>query len=229
MKYLIALIVGLIAGVALLLAGLYFNPFATRQSLSPLAVANERMVVLKYTLAPSELLLFTNDGESVRKPHPQKVQQLWEPAVRKSWVSVAEMSNARGEVVGIGIKFSSDSEKTRPLRAQALVDSIWHIYLPASGTVLVQQVENYWPLLHDIVIPARWSSSDSWRGTWHGNITAGQGALGTARVTGQTGTFAGVEAEAVETLNVTVYSAVDGPAAMTGTLMIAMPSAGSGK
>lgn len=221
MKYLVSLVLGMVCGAALLLAGLYFNPFIARQALSPLAVSDNVLVVLNYSLVPADSLLFTNDGESVRKPFPLKVQELWEPAVQKTWITVAELTNFRGELVGVGIKFSSDSEKSRPLKGEALVDSVWHIYLGGRGTLLVQQVENYWPLLRDIVVPARWSSSDSWRGNWHNSITAGPGALGTGKVIGQTGEFAGLSAEAMESVDATVYSALDGPVAMRGSLTIA--------
>lgn len=225
MKYLVSLLFGLAFGAALLVAGMYLNPFAGRQALSPLAVSDNVLVVLNYSLVPAESLVFTNDGESVRKSYPLKVQQLWEPAVRKTWVVVTELTNARGEPVGMGVKFSSDSEKSRPLRGEALVDSVWHIYLPGRGTLLVEQVENYWTLLREIVIPARWSSSDSWRGSWHGSITIGPGALGTAKVTGQSGEFAGMTAEGTESVNATVYSSLDGPVAMQGSLTIGAPTA----
>jgi hypothetical protein len=221
MKYFFALFVGLVCGAALLLAGLYFNPFIARQALSPLAVSDNVLVVLNYSLVPADSVLFTNDGESVRKPFPLKVQELWEPAVQQTWVTVTDLVNVRGEPVGIGIKFASDSEKSRPLKGEALVESVWHIYLPGRGTLFVQQVENYWPLLRDIVIPARWSSSDSWRGNWHNSITAGPGALSTGKVIGQTGEFAGLSAEAMESVDASVYSALDGPVAMRGSLTIA--------
>lgn len=225
MKYLISLIVGLVFGAVLLLAGLYLNPFAARPSLSPLAVSDDALIALNFSAVPSEALLFTNNGESLRKPYPLKVQQLWEPAVEKTWVWVVELSNTRGETHGIGIKFSSESEATRPLNAEALVDSAWHLYLSGRGTLFVQESENYWAFLRDIAIPARWSSSDSWRGTWHGDITAGPGALKTARVVGQTGEFAGLTADAVESLDAEAYSALDGPVAMRGSLLIAVPHA----
>jgi hypothetical protein len=223
MKYLVSLIIGLLCGAALLLAGLYLNPFAARASLSPLAVSDDALMALNFSAVPVESLLFTNNGESLRQPHPLKAQQLWEPAVEKSWVSVVELSNARGETNGIGIKFSSESEATRPLNAEALVDSVWHVYLPGQGTLFVQESENYWAFLRDIAIPARWSSSSSWRGNWHGNTTAGPGALKTARVVGQTGVFAGISADAVESLDVKAYSALEGPVAMNGLLLIALP------
>ena len=139
MKYVIALLLGILAGAALLLAGMYFNPFAARQSLSPVAVSDDMLAVLDYSLAPSESILFTNDGESLRKPYPLKVQELWEPAIQKTWVTVTELTNARGEPAGVGIKFSSESENSRPLRGEALVDSVWQIYVPGRGTGVTEK------------------------------------------------------------------------------------------
>jgi len=62
MKYLISLILGLVCGATLLLAVLYFNPFVARQALSPLAVSDNVLVVLNYSLVPADSLLFTYDG-----------------------------------------------------------------------------------------------------------------------------------------------------------------------
>jgi len=140
-------------------------------------------------------------------------------------VSVVELTGAHGDTVGIGVKFASDSERTRPLNAEALVDSVWHIYLPGRGTMFVEQTENYWSLLRDIVIPARWNSADSWRGVWHGNTTVGPGSLGTGTFIGQTGEFADVKSEAMESMDATAYSAIDGPVAMTGSLLVEIPLA----
>ncbi|MDH4047468.1 MAG: hypothetical protein OEW68_01215 [Gammaproteobacteria bacterium] len=229
MKYLVSLVFGLVFGAALLFAGLYLNPFASKASVSPLAVSDDELVVLDFSMVPSESILFTNNGDSVRSPNPLKVQQLWEPAIEQTWVSVVELSSARGEPIGVGVKFSSTSEATRPLNAEALVDSIWHVYLPGRGTLFVEESENYWHFLRDIVIPARWSSSDSWRASWHGITTAGPGALRTARVVGQTGEFAGVRAEAVESISASAYSANEGPVAMSGSLLIAVPKSSDGK
>jgi hypothetical protein len=224
MKYIVALLVGVILGVAAFLAALYFNPFANRSSLSPLAVTDDKLVSLHYSMVPSETILFTNDGESVRKPHPSKVPQLWEPAIQKTWLSVVELTSGRGNVLGIGIKFASDSERTRPLNAEALVDSAWHLYLPGRGTIFIDETENYWSMLRDVVIPAHWNSSDSWRGVWYGNTTVGPSALGTGSVTGQSGEFSGIRSESMESVDATAYSAVNGPVGMNGNLLIAVTS-----
>ncbi len=224
MKYLISLLIGIIGGAVLFLAVLYYNPFASRSAVSPLALTEQGLIDLNFVGVPSEMLLFTNDGESIAAPHPENVNELWESAIQRTWATAVLLSNARGEPMGIGIKFSSESEQTDVLKAEAMVDSVWHIYLPGRGTLYVDQTENYWSFLHDIVIPARWSSSDSWRGSWYRNVTTGPGALGTAHVSGGSGVFEGVTMEAVEAISARAYSASGGPVAMSGKLSISLPA-----
>jgi hypothetical protein len=223
MKYAISLFIGLIVGIALFVLGLYYNPFVGNPSVSPLAISDLELVDLTYSLVPSESIIFTNDGESYVSPHPVKVLQLWEPTIKRTRGLVTTLNDSRGKPVGIGVKFSSDSERSALLDAKILVDSVWHIYLPERGTLFVDQTENFWSYLHDIVIPARLSSGDNWRGSWHGIVSTGPGALGTARVTGSTGALVDTEAEAVEAVSARAYSAITGPVGMTGILTIGFP------
>lgn len=222
-KYLVALIVGMALGVAVFLGLLYYNPLTTQQRLSPITVTDNEVVKLGYSVAAKDTLIYTNDGESRVDPHPAKVQQLWEAPIRRTRAIATVLTDSRGQAAGIGIKFSSDSESTNILNGQAIVDSVWHIYMPERGSLFVAQSENFWSYLREIVIPAYWSSADSWRGIWRGNVTAGPGALGTASVVGGSGEFAGLRSEGVEALNAKAYSVELGPVAVDGELSIEIP------
>ncbi len=223
MKYLITLLVGMVIGGVVFVLLLYYNPFAGNPSVSPLVVSKLDLLDFSYSLVASDSIVFTNNGESRMQPHPAKVPQLWEPTVKKTRALVTILTDSRGQPAGLGVKFSSDSEKTRLINAEVVVDSVWYIYSPEHGTFFVDQTENFWPYLHDIVVPARLSGGDSWRGSWYRIMSTGPGALGIARVTGGTGYFADTEAEAVESITARAYSAVTGPVAMTGNLTITLP------
>lgn len=223
MKYVFSFLTGLIFGALLFVTALYYNPFTSQQAISPLAVTNERIVDLTFTNVPGESILFTNNGESTAAPYPERVVDLWEPAVANTSVRVTTLLDSRGDLAGIGIKSSTKSEATNILDGEAIVNSTWHVYLPGQGTLIVEQTENYWSYLRDIVIPARWSSGDNWKGSFHWITTSGPGALGTARVSGGTGVFAGLTSEAVESLTAKAYSANDGPVSMDGSLTITLP------
>jgi hypothetical protein len=221
-KYVISLILGWIFGAAIFVAGFYFNPFVGQATLSPLAVSDVEMSNLSYSVVVADSILFTNNGESISRPHPNKVSELWEPAIKDSQVLVTSFTDSRGMPAGIGIKMSSPSEESRLFNSEILVDSIWHLYIPGRGTLAIYQTESYWAYLRDIVIPAWRSSSDSWRGSWSRNMSVGPGALGTARVTGLGGEFDGLQSEAVESLNARAYSVLQGPVSMSGMLSIAI-------
>lgn len=223
MRHLIALILGLGVGAAFALAFLYFNPFTAPASLSPLSVSSGQQFSLAYSAVAEDAIIYTNDGESRVRPHPTKVLQLWEAPIRQTDAMVTLLRDGRGETVGFGVKFSSRSERTRVLNGEVLVDSVWHVYLPGQGTLLIEQSENYFGFLREIVVPAQWSSSDSWKGNWHGTITDGPGALGTARVHGGSGAFEDLQTEAIESLSAKAYSNESGPVAIDGTILIEVP------
>ena len=219
-RHLIALVVGIMLGVAAAAALLFYNPLANQSGLSPVTVSERETISLEYSAVAKDSILYTNDGESRVLPSPEKVQQLWEAPVRRTSVQVAVLTDSRNNPAGIGVKFMSESERTRLINGEALVDSAWHIHLPGRGSLFVEQTENYWNFLRKIVVPAYWSSGDSWRGTWNGSITAGPGSLGTAFVSGGSGEFAGLESEGDESLSARAYSLSDGPVAMDGRLTI---------
>lgn len=221
MKYVISLIAGVIVGGALFLLILYYNPFAGRHNVSPLVISGQDLIDLTYSAVPGDAIAFTNNGEASVRPQPQKIAELWEPAIENTRILVTVLSDVRGDPLGIGVKFSSDSESTRLLNAELLVNSVWHIHLAESGTFFIDQTENLWSYIRNIVVPAHWNSADSWRGSWFGITTVGPGALGTARVTGGSGRYANSTTEAVESWSAGAYSALQGPVAMTGSLTIA--------
>jgi len=224
MKYLISLVVGMFVGVAELLALLYYNPMTSHNKLSPLSVSDNEVITFNYSAVATDALVYTNDGESTVAPYPSKVLQLWEPTVRLTDTMATVLRDSRNQPAAIGIKFSSRSESTRILDGEAIIDSAWHIYVPGQGSLFVEQQENYWGYLRDIVIPAYRSSGDNWRGNWSGTITSGPGALGLARVFGGSGEFANLEIDGIESLSAKAYSVNHGPVAVDGTLAVELPA-----
>jgi hypothetical protein len=207
-KYVVGLLLGIVLGVVAAGALLYFNPLAARNPLSPLSVSNNRILSLGYSVVPTDSIVLTNNGESRVQPHPENVRELWEAPVRLTEVLVTVLTD------------SPDSEDTRLINGEVLVNSAWHIHLVERGSLFVEQTENYWTFLRKIVLPAYWSSSNHWKGVWNGNMTVGPGALGTAAVTGGTGEFTGLESEAVEAVHASAYSVAQGPVSMEGRLAI---------
>lgn len=223
MKYAVALLLGILCGATLFVLGMYVNPFVENLVVSPLAVAQTDQLDFTYTAVPGESILYTDHGESIVKTHPDRVAELWEQTIVDTRISVTVLNDRSGEVAGLGIKFSTDSEQTSLIYSKALVNSAWHVYVPGEGTMFVDQLEDYWSYLREIVLPARWSSGDNWRGAFFGVTTHGPNALGTGRMTGGTGNFAGISGEAVETITAQAYSANDGLVSAVGGLTVSLP------
>ena len=222
MKHLLGFVAGV--GVGGLLAALvvFFIP-SSQPALTPLDISDGGQIALDFSAVAEDTIMFTNDGESAFAPHPDRVLELWEPTITETTALVTTLRGPRGNTVGLGIKMVSLSEDSQILNGEFLADSVWYVYLPGRGTLLVEQSENYWEFMRDIVLPAHWSSGDSWRGNWRGTITSGPQPLGTARVHGGSGEFRGIEAEAIETLTDSAYSAIDGPVAVEGRLLLELP------
>lgn len=223
MKYIVSLLLGLICGVVLFVAGLIYNPFIADRGISPLLVTDAEVITLNFATVPAESIVYTNDGESLQEPHPEKVLQLWEAPIRMTSATATVMRDARNRVAGFGVKFMSNSERTRLLNGEAIVDSVWYLYLPEHGSMFVEQTENYFPLIREVAFPAWRSSANSWRGNWLGDLTFGPGALGTAMVSGGSGRVEGLRMEAVESMSVKAFSADSGLVSADGRLTIEVP------
>jgi hypothetical protein len=223
-KHAVALLLGLLSGATAFLCALVFNPFTAQSGVSPLSFSDNELVTLQYSAVAQESIVYTNDGESQVDPYPPRVLELWEAPVKNTVARAVVLTGAADRPRAIGVKFSSDSETTDILNGKAHVNSVWHIYLPGRGGLFIQQAENFWDYLREVVAPAYWSTGDSWRGVWMGTITSGPHALGTARVVGGSGELADLQAEAVESLSAQAYSVEQGPVALIGELTIELTS-----
>lgn len=224
MKYVVALVAGLLLGALVFVVGLIYNPFVSKQNLSPVTVTSSQTITLSYSGTATDSIVLTNNGESETTPYPAKVLQLWERSIRQSTVMVTVLRDGLNRTAGIGVKISSLSEDTDLLAAKALVDSVWYMYLPGKGAYFVEQSENYWSYLRQVVLAAHRSSANVWKGNWHMDTTFGPGALRTARVTAGSGPFEGQEMLGVESLTTFVYSVNDGPVSAQGRFIIELPS-----
>jgi hypothetical protein len=225
MKYIVALALGLIGGAVIFAVAIVYNPFSVDRVLSPIAVSESEVIVFNFSAVPAENLIYTNNGESIQSPYPEKVLQLWEAPIRKTSAMATIMRDARNQPAGIGIKVASLSESTDLLRGEAIMDSIWYVYTPQHGSMFIQQTENYLHFVREVAFPAWRSSTNSWRGAWMGNITAGPGALGMAAVSGASGRVKGLDLDGVESLSVRAFSVDTGFISAEGRLFIELPSA----
>jgi hypothetical protein len=87
-------------------AAIVYNPFSVDRVLSPLSVSESELIVLNYSAVPADNIIYTNNGESMQNPYPEKVLQLWEAPIRKTNAMATIMRDARNQPAGIGIKIA---------------------------------------------------------------------------------------------------------------------------
>lgn len=224
MKYMLALLGGILAGVVLFGLLLYVNPFAKAPGVSPLAVSQSSMLELTFSAVPDDTVATIYSSKARPDSHPVRVEDLWDPALANTKVTVTALRSSRGQPRAIGVKFSSLAKEAGLLQAKVPVNSNWHMWMLNDGGLFIDQTENLWFLLRDVIVPAYLGSEGAWRGTWYGIETIGPGALGTGRVTGGSGKLNGVQGEAVESAIVRAYQADRGPVAMDVNLTLSLPA-----
>lgn len=222
MKYVGALLGGVITGAILFILLVYFNPLIKAKTVSPITAADNRKFDLVYSGTPGESILWTESGETNVSLRPPLVKTLSEPAIRETKLLVSMLQNSRGKIVGLGIKYETAAQETGFLNGVYPFNSTWHIWLLQRGGLMIEQKENHWSLFRDVVLPAKMSSSNSWRGGWYGILTSGPRQTGAAKVTGGSGNLAGLEGDAVEAINARAYSADTGPVAVEGRLTVSL-------
>ncbi len=221
MKYGISLMLGFFAGAALAAVLAFYNPLHPAPVASLSGDRAGEMMTFTYAATPDDSLLYTNSGEGRVRPQPELTQKLWEPAIEQTTAFVTVLEDTQGDVAGIGIKFISLSEDTSLLKGRVATNSAWHIYAVGRGSLFVEQTENYWSYLKNVVLAAYRSSGDNWVGSWRGQLTSGPSAHATARVFGASGIFSGLETEASESLKARAYALDRGPVAAEGQINIA--------
>ncbi|MCH8116664.1 MAG: hypothetical protein IIA78_00930, partial [Proteobacteria bacterium] len=93
MKYLIMVIIGFFVGAATTIVLMFFNPLASANPLSPLAVSDNELISLNYSAVAGDAIVFTNNGNSQVRPKPAKVLQLWEASIRHTEALVTVLTN----------------------------------------------------------------------------------------------------------------------------------------
>ena len=217
------MLAGIFVGIFLFLQAIYLNPLTDRDSVSPLALSSHQMLELHFSTALDGKQLVPTQEKNRNVLSTYATAKFSEPTLRDTTVFLTILKNTTDHVAGLGIKMLSKSDTTSLIKGAAIANSVWHIYLPASGTIMIGQTENYWAYIRDIVIPAHLASDKSWQGTFHRITTTGPEPQGTANVSGGNGLFKNLTTSASESLTVAHYLAGTGPVTMEGNLKIVIP------
>lgn len=199
MKYVLSLGFGLLAGIAVAAALLYFNPFTLSQS----EAGNESGWVLAYSLGAEDTWLSTHD-EWLKLPRvPADAPLLFEDGIRGSMLAAMPLDDPSGTMSAAATRIGVPSAESELLHAGLLVQDYWLISVPGAGSVFVHAVNNQWPLLRDTVVRVDWLQR-RFSGPGHYVPTQGPGSAGAA-VIGLTGEYAGLRGRGRESLSLDSY------------------------
>ncbi len=206
MKYVLMTFLGFLVGDALVLVGLYYNPFTADSG--AIAAVNAR--VLAYGSPFSEGLAITHSGRSRLPVQPPGIPELWESTINNSLLSVIVLHDEEAAPIGIASRVSQFSESTEMLTRGVVVDDDWLVTIPGEGSFFVRADSNLWPFLKETLIPV-WYLDRPWQGPRNYRPTAGPGEEGSAVVAGGTGHFANLSGSAVESYRISDFDDFEGP------------------
>jgi hypothetical protein len=214
MKYVVSLLFGLVLGVAVAAAALYFNPLSRSQS-APLSNPER---TLEYKLAGSGVWLSTHDDRLDLPVVPRDVPLLYEDGIRGTWLSALALEDKTMPGTIGATRISVPSPESELIRSGLLVEDFWLISVPENGSLFVHAMNNQWPLLRDTVVKVDWLGRD-FAGPAKYDPTRGP-ANGAAEVFGLTGTYRELEGRARE--HVMLESYAGGLSAVSGQLALRM-------
>ena len=213
MKYVVSLLFGLVLGVAVGAALLYFNPLTQSQS-SPLSNPQR---TLAYTLG-ADTWLSTHDGRLELPVVPKEAPRLFEDGIRGAWLAAFPLKDESQKVLVAATRISVPSQESEFLHAGLVVEDYWLISAPGAGSLFVHARSNQWPLVRDTVVDVDLLGR-SFDGPEQYDPTRGPASDG-AEVFGLTGAYQGKRGSARERLSLPSY---DGRlSSLEGQLMISM-------
>ena len=217
MRVLLVFFVGLLVGLSVAAALLYFNPLTDVEAPS----ADDAQWLLYDSPLGSNLFL-THRGELPLRSNPDAVPELWESTIDGTVVLLVELRRSDGSLFGLGTRISALSEDTELLRNGVQLDSYWTVSAPGKGSLFVAQQENVWPVLKEVVLPTVYFTQ-GWRGTKGYALNAGPLPTGHGLVLGATGEFRDQRGRALERYELRRYSGTEGPVDMSAELGILLP------
>jgi hypothetical protein len=200
MKYVLGLLLGLVAGVAVAVAAIYFNPLTRGAGEAPAGADRS----FDYTLAPADTWIATHDQRLDLPVTPADAPLLWETGIKGTLLTALPLRDASGSLAAFGSRIVVPSGATEFLRAGLLVDDFWLISIPGQGSIFVHAVNNQWPLLRDTLVRVDWLRR-SWQGPGEYGPTIGPGNDG-ASLSGLSGSFAGRTGHARERVALPAYA-----------------------
>ncbi|MCC5861513.1 MAG: hypothetical protein JJT93_06345 [Gammaproteobacteria bacterium] len=225
MKSLVVFLAGLMIGVALAAAILWFNPLSGEPRHAPVLMHGVS-ADFHASLRAEDLPMLTHSGARRLVMRPESVPELWESTIEPLDAGMLLLRDADGQVVGTASRIAAAARDTDLLQRGILVDSSWIISLDGVGMAFAVQRENVWPMLREIALPA-WFRREPWQGEMRFTPAAGPREDRAGRLLGIAGVLAGLDGQMVGNYRLRAFDPAIGPTVLEwhGVLSVPQPEA----
>jgi len=221
MRYFWLFMLGLLVGLGLAGAVIWLTPLTAEPRHAP-TLAYGVTAQFATSLRAEDAPLLTHGGERRLIARPESVSPLWEATIQPVVAGLLLLRNDAGEVIGSASRLGAASRDTDPLRQGILVDSTWLVSLDGQGMAFVIQRENVWPMLRQVVIPAR-LRREPWQGALSFTPAAGPREDAAGRLLGISGTLAGLEGQLISSYRMTAFDPTVGPTGLSMHTVLSLP------
>ncbi|MEN7342098.1 MAG: hypothetical protein AAAFM81_04115 [Pseudomonadota bacterium] len=201
MKYVLSLLIGVVAGAAVGLLLVLNNPLAGTEDAPP---TPSDAMMLPVTGQGSSVVMQSATGYPWVTTIPSTAR---EPNIKgsKSAVTVVLTTANGGRDIVYATRIRTLNNDVKPLFGAAGEGSLWHIVVPGKGSLAIYSEDNVWPLIDALLVP--FTLGDAWAGKV--DYTSTMGPVGRyARVIGLSGEYKGRGGKAF--LNQKIRSAMAG-------------------
>ncbi len=181
MRFILAMLVGVVVGAMIAGAVLFYNPMSQHSGKAPVG----------------ESYFYSNELEQFAMSHagklpipikPSGIQGLWESAVNGAVLTVFPLTNSDGEMIALASRVSVLAEDSDLLLRGVKTHNDWLLSFPGKGTLFIDDEESLSDLVRYGVVPV-WLLRQPWGGSREMLATAGPDS-GSAQILGGTGEFA---------------------------------------
>ncbi len=163
LKYLLSVLVGLFAGVVLVVLALYLWPFDfEKRSERILSAATDAGTTESFILRiHGDNVLGTHGGTFPFKPFPEGIPMLDGGNLAHTFALVTKFRDrVDGEVVAFGTELEIAHADSSFLSGRIMTHTVWSIVVPGRGTVHLYQIENNWRMFKHISLPMMLSGEE---------------------------------------------------------------------
>ncbi|MFD7408625.1 hypothetical protein ACFV7R_39650 [Streptomyces sp. NPDC059866] len=158
---------------------------------------------------PKDGVFETHRGDLPLAVFPEGIAKFTEPRLQKAFALGGKLRDKNGEVVGFSTEIEEVLPETDFESGKLLTHTVWTLFFPGRGTIVLDQIENSSEVATKVFKPAL-ESGEPWTGTLNAVTTAGPRADGKGVILGGTGEFAGIRGSGIEIANLRRFDPATG-------------------